>query len=100
MPHTFPHEAEDNHLMRRLSMFGEVRLYAPETEPSTWGREGWLLMTETGAFRNGMVEEDRNGPGIRVLVKASEAVRLFENTHHLKVDDIWLDRLAEVEHAL
>lgn len=100
MSYSFKHETEDNHLMRRKSMFGETRLYAPDTDPSTWGSQGWLLRTEHGTFRMGQTHEGRHEAGICVLVKASEAVRLFENTHQLTPADIWIDVDAEVERVL
>lgn len=101
MPHRFPPEAEDNHMDRRKSdVFGEVRLYAPESDPSQWGSDGWLLQTEHGDFRKGKTVEDRWASGIKVLVRFERAYDLLANTTHLSVDDLWIDVDAEVEHAL
>jgi hypothetical protein len=101
MPHNFPPEEDDLHIDRRKSdVFGEVRLYAPSGDPSTWGEDGWLLLTEHGDFKNGQTVEERWGPGIKVLVRQDRAMHLLHNTTHLSVEDLWVDETAEVERAL
>jgi len=116
--HEFPHEADDDHLDRRKSdIFGEIRLYGPNEDPSTWKGNGLLLVTQHGDWKvqrrtverigpdgllqkvdvvTGTTVEDRSGPGIKVLVRSEEAARLFRNTHHLTMADLWEDETAEV----
>jgi len=69
-------------LTKKSHIYGEVKVYPPNADPSEWAMMSWLLTTEH--------DEHKEQPGLRKFLRADAVSRCFDRPHFIGKEHLFV----------
>jgi len=69
-------------LVKSSHIYGEVKVYPPDADPSEWAVMSWLLTTEH--------DQHKEQPGLRKFLRADAVHACFERPHFIGKEDLFV----------